>query len=83
MASITIHSIDESLKRVLDQEAKRRGTSKNQLIKELLSQDLGLRRDSVPEDDYREFSGLWSAEDLQEFAATQQDNETPDPADWR
>ncbi|MFW6388027.1 MAG: FitA-like ribbon-helix-helix domain-containing protein [bacterium] len=83
MASITIHSIDDSLKARLDQEAKRRGTSKNQLVKELLSDDLGVRSDSAAENGYSEFCGVWGSEDLEEFAATQRENETSDRSDWR
>lgn len=83
MASITIHSIDDSLKARLDEEAKRRGISKNQLVKQLLSDDLGLRSNSSPGSGYSEFCGVWSSADLNEFAAAQRANETPDLTDWR
>jgi len=83
MGSITIHDIDFELDRRLSDEAKRRKTSKNRLVKELLAGALGLPVAGHYSDDYREFCGSWAAEDLAEFDAAQADNRHVDEADWR
>jgi len=83
MSSITIHDIDSELDRRLADEAKRRNTSKNRLVKELLAGALGLPVVGRYSDDYREFCGIWAAEDLAEFDAAQEENRHIDEADWR
>jgi hypothetical protein len=83
MSSITIHDIGSELDRRLADEAKRRNTSKNRLVKELLAGALGLPVAGRYSDDYREFCGIWAAEDLAEFDAAQADNRHVDEADWR
>ena len=83
MASITIHAIDSELDRRLAEEARRRKTSKNRLVKELLARSLGLPVEGKMSDDYREFCGLWTAEEHAEFAARQADNSRIDPVDWQ
>ncbi|MFP4562908.1 MAG: hypothetical protein ACLFRY_06315 [Spirochaetia bacterium] len=83
MSSITIHDLDAELDRRLSDEAKRRRTSKNRLVKELLAKSLGLPVSGSYSDDYREFCGLWAAEDLEEFNASQADNRCIDEEDWQ
>ena len=83
MGSITIHDMDAELDRRLSDEAKRRKTSKNRLVKELLAGGLGLPVSGRYSDDYREFCGLWTAEDLKEFYTSQADNRRVDEEDWR
>ena len=83
MSSITIHEIDEGLDRRLSDEARRRDTSKNRLVKELLAASLGLRVEGRYADDYREFWGLWCAEEAAAFDAAQADNARVDAEDWR
>lgn len=82
MSSITIHNMDAELDRRLSDEAKRRKTSKNRLVKELLADSLGLPLSGRYSDDYREFCGLWTAEDLLEFNTAQADNRRIDEEDW-
>lgn len=82
MSSITIHALDAGLERRLAEEARRRKKSKNQLVKELLASSLGMRVEGAYADDYREFCGLWSAEEAAAFNAAQADNSQVDPADW-
>jgi hypothetical protein len=55
VGSITIHELEEALDTRLTQEARRTKTSKNQMVKDLLSRSLGLRIDGAFADDYREF----------------------------
>ena len=83
MSSITIHDIDESLSDRLSREARRRRTSKNALIKEILAREMGLPVNGSYTDDYREFVGLWSAEEHREFEKRQRENASVDPGDWK
>ena len=82
MGSFTIHSVDEELDRRLSEEAMRRKTSKNRLVKDLLARSLGMPTGGKLHDDYREFCGLWSAEEASEFDARQEDNSRVDPEEW-
>jgi hypothetical protein len=82
MASFTIHEIDSELDRRLSEEAKRRRTSKNRLVKDLLARSLGLPVRGAVSADYDEFCGLWSAREHAEFASRQTDNRRVDPGDW-
>ena len=82
MGSITIHKIDTVLDQRLTEEARRRKTSKNNLVKELLARSLGLAVDGNMPDDYREFCGLWAAEEYAEFTGRQAHNSRIDPGDW-
>lgn len=83
MSSFTIHDIDMELDRRLSDEAKRRKTSKNHLVKQLLAVSLGLPVSGRYSDDYREFCGLWTAENLEEFNVYQTDNRRIDEEDWK
>lgn len=82
MSSFTIHSVDEELNRRLSEEAMRRKTSKNKLVKDLLARSLGMRTEGKLYDDYREFCGLWSEQESKEFDARQEDNSRVDPEEW-
>ena len=83
MTSITIHKIDSYLDQRLTEEAKRRKTSKNSLVKELLARSLGLPVKGKLSDDYSEFCGLWTAEERAEFEARQTENSKSDPEEWK
>ena len=83
MASITIHSIDAALNERLTQESRRRHTSKNQLIKELLAKEMGLPVGDAYADDYREFCGVWTVAEAAEFEKRQADNTRIDTEDWQ
>lgn len=82
MGSITIHAIDAALDQRLTDEARRRHTSKNALVKELLAQSLGLPVGAGYADDYREFCGFWTAAEAQAFYAAQESNSIIDAGDW-
>ncbi len=58
MSSITIHDLDDTLDGRLTEEARKRKTSKNKLVKELLSKALGLPIAGRGRDEYDEFLGL-------------------------
>jgi len=81
MSSITIHDIDDALDERLTLEARRQRKSRNALIKDLLARDMGLPVDGNYSDDYREFVGLWSEDELQAFETAQRENRSIDPKD--
>ncbi len=83
MASITIHDIDAVLSERLTDESRRRNRSKNQLIKEILSKEMGLPVGVSYADDYREFCGVWTVAETAEFAESQKALSRVDPEDWR
>ncbi len=82
MSSITIHALDGVLDFRLTEEARKRKTSKNQLVKDLLSRSLGLGDSNGKRDEYSEFCGLWTNEEKQSFNEIQQDNSRIDEKDW-
>ena len=82
MSSITIHNIDKELDLKLTQTAKEERISKNKLIKNILARASGLPVDGAGADDYREFCGLWSDEETDEFDHVQLENSRVDEGDW-
>ena len=82
MASFTIHALEKPLDERLTAKAAHYGISKNQLIKELLSQAIGLPVAGRYADDYREFCGEWTISDREEFEGSQADNARADGGDW-
>ena len=83
MRSITIHSIEPELNDRLNTLAKAKGTSKNQLIKEILAQSVGTSGTDDRRNEYHQFCGLWNTEEYKEFNATQESNSRVDPGDWK
>jgi hypothetical protein len=69
MKSMTIHGIDKQLAELIKSKAESEGQSMNKTMKKLLETSLGIK--PAPEkknlDDFKEFSGLWSQADLDEF----------------
>jgi hypothetical protein len=82
MSSITIHSLDTELDSKLTAEARRRKTSKNRLVKEILARSLGMPEKGRYADDYREFCGVWTVEERAAFERGQGDNSRIDDEDW-
>lgn len=82
MSALTIHAIDQALDARLGEEARKRRTSKNQLVKDLLAHSLGLEVQGAYADDYREFLGAWSVAERVEFDAGQRENRAIDKGDW-
>jgi len=81
-ASITIHNLDPLLYSALREQAESASLSLNRFIKNLLTQSLGLTKQSKVAD-FSEFSHQWSQEDLEEFQASQTDFSTINPVDWQ
>lgn len=81
MSSITIHSLDQDLDRLLRQYAKEEGLSLNQTIKKLLSQMLGLDK-KTKKHDLSKYAGTLSDEDFQIFEENTKYFEEIHPGDW-
>jgi len=85
MSSITIHKMDDLLARELKSRAKSESVSVNALVKQLLSESLGIK---VPEEpphkkDFAEFLGVWSEKDAKEFEENISDMSAVNPEDWK
>jgi len=84
MKSITIHGLDDTLDRLIRKKAAKEGLSLNKTMKKLLRKALGLYENGENHrEDFAEFSGQWSDEDLGEFNTnTKEFNEVSD-GDWQ
>jgi len=81
--SFTIHDLDPRLNQKLTDRARHERVSKNRLVKRILARAMGLETDGDAEDEYREFLGRWSRQDLDEFERRQAENTRVDEGDWR
>jgi hypothetical protein len=73
--------ISEKTMKLLQEEAQRRNTDPNTLASELILQGLQQYLESEP--GFEVFSGLWSAEDADEFNAATQAFSKIDEEQWR
>jgi plasmid stability protein len=69
MRHLTIRGVPEDLARALQKEKRRRGTSLNQTVKELLRQSLALSSDVPFSNGLGRLSGGWSQAELEGFEA--------------
>jgi hypothetical protein len=84
MASITIHSLDDSVAALIRAKARAEGTSLNQVIKRLLDEALGVRRPKGKHTkDFEKYCGVWTKAQVAEFDKTAKEFEQVDPGDWR
>lgn len=82
MRSITIHAFDSALDACLCEEVRSPRKNKNQLIKDLLSRSLGLRKDGAFSDEYRELCGLRNGAEYDSFQDSQAESSRIDEGDW-
>lgn len=82
MKSITIHDLDDTLDRLLQEKADQNGTSLNKIIKGLLRQSLGVSKQQK-KNDFSEFSGIWTQEEYEKFEHSVKDFEKIDRQDWK
>jgi len=85
MGTLSIHSLDPEVERLIRLKARRENKSINQTLKELLTASVG-RSPAAPSDrgsDFDEFLGIWSERDVREFRAATEDFEAIDERDWR
>lgn len=83
MRHLTVRNLPEALARQLDVERRRRGTSLNQTVIDLLAQATGVTRQAVPDNGLGRLAGTWSDADLAEFDQATAAFETVDPEMWR
>ncbi|MCW5821620.1 MAG: hypothetical protein KIT34_02395 [Cyanobacteria bacterium TGS_CYA1] len=67
MKQITIRGVPQEIANALVKEKKRRGTSLNQTILDLLGQHFGISNDSLFDNGLSKLAGTWSKADLREF----------------
>lgn len=85
MKSITIHGLDEKTSEKLSDLAIEKGLSLNKTIKLLLSKALGLK-DQVYQnkvEDFKQFSGVWSKKEHNNFNKSTEEFSKIDMNDWK
>lgn len=85
-APITIQNMDEATAKWIDEEAQRRGVSRETLVVELIHKGIDLKRqESLPQTyhDLDALAGTWSDEEAEEFLNAIADFEQVDEKLWR
>ena len=85
MKSITIHGVDDQLNDLIKSKAESEGLSVNKTVKKLLETSLGVKPQPEKKnfDDFKEFCGLWTKADLDEFEDKTADLRKTDKKDWQ
>jgi len=85
MKSITIHGMDDQLADLIKSKAQSEGLSVNKTVKKLLETSLGIKLQAEKKNlnDFKEFCGLWTKADLDEFEEKIADLRKIDKEDWR
>ena len=85
MKSITIHGVDDQLNDLIKSKAESEGLSINKTVKKLLETSLGVKPQTEKKnlDDFKEFCGLWTKADLDEFEEKTADLRKTDKRDWQ
>jgi plasmid stability protein len=81
---LTIRNLPPEVARALEKERKRRGTSLNATVNDLLRRALGIAVEQERVDNgLRAHAGGWTDEDLEEFERATEMFEQIDPELWR
>ena len=85
MKSLTIHGVEKPLADLIRAKADSEGLSINKTIKKLLEEYLGVKPqpDRKNLHDFKDFCGLWTKDDLDEFEKKTSDMRKIDDADWQ
>ena len=83
MKTLTIRGVSKRLARELEREKRRRKTSLNQTVLDVLSAGLGVGLAEDRRNGLARLAGTWSAEDLAEFDAAIAPTEQIDDELWR
>ena len=83
MKALTIRKVEPKLSAALVRETKRRGTSLNQTVLDLLRQALGIDDLEPRTNGLEKFAGTWTAEEFKEFEANVSVFEQIDAELWR
>lgn len=84
MANLSIRGVDDQALERIKEAAQRQGQSVNAYVVGLIQRDVGLTGGNARRryDDLDHLAGTWSAEDLAEFSASQNDFERIDEDLW-
>jgi hypothetical protein len=80
---LTIRNLPPDVGRALEREKRRKGTSLNQMVIELLRRALGVDTPGRPPNGLARLAGTWTAEDLARFEAALAVTEGVDGELWR
>jgi len=85
MKSITIHGIDDITSQQLQIVAEKLGLSLNKTIKKIIQEALGIKPAEISSrrSDFKEFCGIWSDDDLQEFTTEVEPLRQINPEEWK
>ncbi|HEY9868372.1 MAG TPA: hypothetical protein V6D08_04350 [Candidatus Obscuribacterales bacterium] len=83
MKQITIRGVSDDLARALKEETRRRGTSLNQAVLDLLRQSLGLEHGRRYDNGLSKFAGTWSRDELADFERATEICERIDEEFWK
>ena len=83
MKALTIRNVDARLASALSRETKRRGTSLNQTVLDVLRRGLGLDSPEPQRNGLEKLAGNWTDEEFKEFEASVAMFEHIDPELWR
>lgn len=80
---LTIRNLPPDVGRALEREKRRKGTSLNQMVIDLLRRALGVDTPGRPPNGLARLAGTWTAEDLARFEAALAVTEGVDEELWR
>ena len=84
MKSITIHGLDDLLDSQIREKAEKEGLSLNKTMKKLLRKALGINEDEEGHrEDFAEFLGQWSDQELLDFNEQTKDLNEVNTGDWQ
>jgi hypothetical protein len=81
--TLTIRNVDRQLAGALARETKRRGTSLNQTVLDLLRRAVGVDPSGPRTNGLEKLAGTWSQQEFEEFDAHTEMFERIDPELWR
>lgn len=83
MKALSIRNVDAQLAKALARETKRRNTSINQTVLDVLRRGLGIDGSSPRTNGLEKLAGKWTAQEFQEFEANVAMFDRIDPELWR
>lgn len=83
MKHLTVRNVPPALARALEKERRRRGTSLNQAVIDVLGQGLGMDAATGRRNGLKRLAGTWSAEELAAFETAVSACEQVDEELWR
>jgi hypothetical protein len=83
MGYLTVRDVPSDVAKALRAETRRRGTSLNKTVIELLKQALGMGWDSPKANGLEKLAGTWSQEELDHFESATAVFEHIDEEEWR